>query len=122
MDLGQSLFATPHPLHNVFGLPKPLGLLAPMLLAITWPSAPDVRVVRRVSGVAGSLVLISIALNYVPAFVSLETVRASAPWIEDYYGLIQRTLFVFFAWCVFLAVSLFQHAASVRQADLTRTA
>jgi hypothetical membrane protein len=121
-DLGSAAFASPHALHNLFGISKTLGLLAPMLLAITWPSAPDVRVIRRVSGVAGSLVLISVALNYAPVFVSLETVRASAPWLEDYYGLIQRTLFVFFAWCVFLAVSLFQHAASARQADLTRTA
>jgi hypothetical membrane protein len=122
MDLGSAAFASPHPLHNLFGLPKIFGFLAPLLLAVSWPSAPDLRVVRRVSGVLGALVLISVALNFVPAFVSLETVRKSAPWIEDYYGLIQRTLFVYFAWCVFLAVVLFQQSASVNQTDLTRTA
>ena len=122
MDLGQRFFASPHPLHNLFGIPKLFAMLAPLLLAISWPRAPDLRIVRRVSGVVGALVLISIALNLAPVFVSLETVRTSAPWIEDHYGLIQRTLFIFFAWCVFLAVALFQHAASVNQTDLTRTA
>jgi hypothetical membrane protein len=120
-DLGSAAFASPHPLHNLFGIPKLLAVLAPLLLAISWPSAPDLRIVRRVSGVAGALVLISVALNLVPVFVSLETVRTSAPWIEDHYGLIQRTLFVFFAWCVFLAVVLYKHAAPVSQARLAQT-
>jgi hypothetical membrane protein len=106
MEFGSAAFESPHPLHNLFGIPKLLGFLAPLLLAISWPRAPDLRIVRRVSGVVGSLVLISVALNLAPLFVSL-------PLIEDHYGLIQRTIFVFFAWCVFLSVFLFQHAASV---------
>ena len=116
MDLGSAVFEAPHPLHNIFGVPKLVGFLAPLLLAITWPGEPDLRIVRRVSGLAGVLVLISVGLNLAPLFVS------SWPWGEAHYGLIQRTLFVFFAWCLFLAISLFQHAASLDRTDLTRIA
>jgi hypothetical membrane protein len=116
MDLGTAAFEAPHPLHNVFGIPKLLGFLAPLLLAVSWPNAPDLRVVRSVSAVAGGLVLISVALNLSPLFVS------SWPWGEAHYGLIQRTMFVFFAWCIFLAVALYQRTGSVNPADLTRTA
>ena len=122
MDLGQSFFATPHPLHNLFGVPKVIGFLAPLFLAIMWPKSSDLRIVRVVSGVAGSLVLISVALNWMPLFVSLRWAEDHLPWMVANFGLVQRTLFVFYAWCVFLAVSLFQHAVSARQVDLTRTA
>lgn len=121
-DLGTAAFVAGHPLHNVFGISKTLGLLAPMLLAITWPSAPDLRIVRRVSGLAGILVLISVALNLVPAFVSLQWAQDHLLWVVELYGLIQRTLFIFFAWVVFLAIVLFQHAASANQTHLPRTA
>jgi hypothetical protein len=121
MDLAQSFFPTPHPLHNVFGVPKLLGFLAPLYLAIIWPGADDLRLVRRVSAVAGSLVLLWSALNLMPLFVSLRWAEDHLPWFVDNYGLVQRTIFVFYAWCVFLAVFLFQNAASARQGDLTRT-
>jgi hypothetical protein len=122
MDLGQSFFATPHPLHNVFGVPKLIGFLAPLFLAISWPKAPDLRIVRGVSGIAAILVLISVALSLTPLFVSLRWAQDHLPWMVTNFGLVQRTMFVFYAWCIFLAVSLFQHVVSVRQADLVRTA
>jgi len=121
-DLGTAAFAAPHPLHNLFGFPKLLGFLAPLLLAVSWPRAPDLRIARRVSGVSGGLVLISIALNLAPVFISLSWVEDHFPWAPDHFGLIQRTMFVFFAWCVFLAVYLFQNAAHVNQTGQTRTA
>jgi hypothetical membrane protein len=121
-DLGTAAFVAGHPLHNLFGIAKLFGFLAPLLLAISWPRTPDLRTIRRVSGVAGSLVLISIALALVPLFVSFQWAQDHLPWMVANFGLIQRTMFVFFAWCAFLAIALFQHAASVKQTNLARTA
>jgi hypothetical protein len=100
---GVFIFESPHPLHNVFGISSTLGFLAPLGLAITWPSTSDLRVLRRVSWVAAVLVLIAIVLNLSPLFIQV-------PHVVDHYGLIQRSLFVFFFWCAYLAIILFRNA------------
>jgi hypothetical membrane protein len=120
MDLGQSFFATPHPLRNAFGVPKLLGFLAPLLLATSWPRAPDLSLVRRVSAGAAALVLVSIALSLVPLFVSFQWAQDHLPWMVTNFGLVQRTIFVFYAWCVFLAIVLFQQTGSLGRSGLTR--
>ena len=105
MELGVEIFESPNPWHNVFGLSSLLGFFAPLALAFTWPSTPDLRVLRRVSGVAALLVLIAVLLNLSPLFVQVT-------YIIDHYGLIQRTLFVFYLWCAYVAFILFRNAGA----------
>jgi hypothetical protein len=104
---GVFIFESPHPLHNLFGISGTLGFLAPLGLAITWPSTSDLRVLRRVSWVAAVLVLIAIGLNLMPLFVPEQDAPA---WLREHYGLVQRSLFVFFFWCAYLALILFRNA------------
>jgi hypothetical protein len=108
VQVGTFVFESPHPLHNVFGISGLLGRFAPLALAITWPKAPDLIALRRVSAIAGALVIASIALNLSPLFFQESFIRAS--WIGEHYGLVQRTLFVFHLWCAYLALVLFQSA------------
>ncbi len=41
--LGVAIFATPHPLHNVFGLSEIVGYQAPLAFALAWRNDPKVR-------------------------------------------------------------------------------
>ncbi|HWY65216.1 MAG TPA: DUF998 domain-containing protein [Rhizomicrobium sp.] len=100
-QLGIAVFATPHPLHNIFGLLSFLGLLAPLALAFIWRRAalkgdwPTSLVV--VSFVLGALVLGSLVLNLSELFPQ------SALWqlLSPYPGLGQRLLVaVWLAWLV----------------------
>ncbi len=95
-QLGIAVFATPHPLHNLFGLSAFPGLLAPLALAFTWRRAgPSSLIV--VSFVLGALVLGSLVLNLSELFPQ------SALWqlVRSYPGLGQRLLVaVWLAWLV----------------------
>ena len=108
MELGTFIFESPHPWHNVFGILSLLGFLAPLALAVTWPSAPDLPALRPVSAVAAVLLIGSLALNLSELFVRVS-------YIVEHIGIVQRTLFVFYLWCAYVALVLFQSARQPAQ-------
>lgn len=97
-QLGIAVFATPHPLHNVFGLLSMPGYLAPLALAFTW---------RRVG--PHSLIVISYLLGLVVLGAIIlglsELVPESDLWrlVSPYPGLVQRLLVA--AWLPWLAAA-----------------
>jgi hypothetical membrane protein len=99
MELGVFIFESPHPWHNLFGISSTLGFFAPLALAITWPSAPDLIALRRVSAIAAALLILSLALNLSELFVRVS-------YIVEHIGVVQRTLFVFHFWCAYVAFVL----------------
>jgi hypothetical protein len=114
-QFGVFIFESPHPLHNVFGISSMLGFLAPLGLAITWPSTSDLRVLREISWVAAVLLLISMGLNLLPVFVREQDAPA---WLREHYGLVQRSMFVFHLWCAYLAIILFRNAREPRHSAI----
>jgi hypothetical membrane protein len=106
MELGVFIFESPHPWHNVFGILSIAGFLAPLTLAITWPSAPDLPALRPLSAIAAVFLIVAIGLNLSPLFVPI-------PFINEHIGLVQRALLVFHLWCAYLAFVLFQSGFQV---------
>jgi hypothetical protein len=104
---GISIFESPHPLHNVFGLSMTPGYLAPLVLAWSWRKVEWAKQLTKYSWIAGVLVLISMALNLTPAF-------APDLYPLEYYGLVQRSLFVVFYgwWCPMVGWKLYKEAAT----------
>ena len=84
---GTGWFAVPHPLHNVFGLSATVGYLSPLVLALAWRGNPVPHALTTVSAVAWLLVTAAIALNLSPLF-------APTLYPLEYYGLVQRALFL----------------------------
>jgi len=95
-QLGIAVFATPHPLHNIFGLLGLLGDLVPLVLAFAWRRVGPHNLIV-VSWCLGLLVFAMLVLNLSELFPQ------SALWrlIEPYPGMAQR-LFVapWLAWLV----------------------
>ncbi|HKU63659.1 MAG TPA: DUF998 domain-containing protein [Rhizomicrobium sp.] len=86
-QLGIAVFATPHPLHNVFGLLSMLGYLAPLTLAFTWRRiGPHSLIV--ISYLLGLVVLVAIVLGLSELFPQLGLWQLVSP----YPGLVQRLL------------------------------
>jgi len=110
MEVGVFVFESPHPWHNVFAIGGLPGFLAPLALALTWPRAPDLLALRPVSAIAGVLLVGSIVLNLSPAFLDVSYIDEHYGFVHMYYGLVQRTLFIFHFWCAYLALVLFQSA------------
>jgi hypothetical protein len=106
-EFGVFIFESPHPWHNVFGISSILGFFAPLGLAITWPSTPDLRVLRYVSSVVAVLILIAMPLNLSPLFIQV-------PYIVEHYGL------VFHLWCAYLAIILFRNAREPTHSGIAR--
>jgi hypothetical membrane protein len=108
-QLGIAVFATPHPLHNIFGLFGLLGDLAPLVLALTWRrSGPRSLII--ISYVLGLMVLGSIVLNL------SELLPQSALWqlVRPYPGLAQRFLVaVWLAWLIAAGVVMRRSAQRV---------
>ena len=74
----------------------------PMLMS--WKNLVDSRKLRTVSWVAFVLVTVTIFLNLSPLFT-----RDLYPL--EYYGVVQRGLFVaFYGWCLYLGLQLFARA------------
>lgn len=98
---GMGMFATPHPLHNVFGLSALVGYLSPLVLAVAWRGKPVSHALTQVSAAAWLLVTAAIVLNLSPLF-------APTLYPLEYYGLAQRALFlVFYGWCTYLSLALY---------------
>lgn len=104
---GVGLFASPHPLHNVFGESELIGYQAPLAFALAWRADPDPGARKLVvfSWAFFALIWISIALN----FGSLDRHSAFGSAIAPVYGLVQRSLFAaWFGWCAGLGALLWQ--------------
>jgi hypothetical protein len=101
---GMAVFASPHPLHNVFGLSMLLGYLAPLSLVLAWRRLPDAQGLRTGSLVGFGLVLVGIFLNLSPLF-------ARELYPLQYYGAVQRALLLaFYGWCAFVSLRLYRGA------------
>jgi len=98
-QIGIAIFATPHPLHNMFGIASMLGFLAPMALAVGWRRDRAARTLVVVSSVLGFLILGSIITGL------SELVPQSQLWqlVKSVPGLVQRSLAA--AWLAWLFVS-----------------
>jgi hypothetical membrane protein len=101
-QLGVSTFESPNPLHNLFGIASIPAFLTPLVLAITWRAAPGLQGLRKLSWVAGVIVLIAIAVNLSPLFIRV-------PYIAGHIGLMQRFLPLFHLWCARLAIILLRN-------------
>ena len=103
-QIGMTIFPSPHSMHNVFGLLTTVGYMTPLVMALSWKSLADSSSLRRASWVAFTLVVISIFLNLSPMF-------ARDLYPLNYYGIVQRSLFVaFYGWCLFAGVNLFERS------------
>jgi hypothetical membrane protein len=98
-QIGIAIFATPHPLHNMFGIASMLGFLAPIAMAVGWKGASPPRMLVAVSYVLGLLVLgcVVVGLSELSPQSQLWQLVKSVP------GLVQRSLAG--AWLTWLFVS-----------------
>jgi hypothetical protein len=103
--IGISIFESPHVLHNVFGLSMTLGYMAPLVLALCWRMNRSLVRLVRFSLAVWILTLVSIALNLSP-LISRDLFPL------EYYGLVQRSLFLLFhgLWCSVLGLSLYKQS------------
>jgi hypothetical membrane protein len=102
---GVGVFASPHPLHNIFGMSELIGYQAPWVLALTLRRDPRARNLVAFSWIMFALICGAIALN----LSSMD--RHGAVWahVKPAYGLAQRALFAaWFGWCAGAGVMLFQ--------------
>lgn len=106
--LGVAVFATPHPLHNYFGLSEIVGYQAPLAFALAWRKDPKARAVVITSWVMFVLLWVSMGLNMAPMFPDSWL----AVSIKPVYGLVQRSLFLaWFAWCAVAGLLLWRRDA-----------
>jgi Protein of unknown function (DUF998) len=104
-EVGIATFATPHPLHEPFGLLSLVGYQAPGVLAFTWRRDVKLRTVVIASWLFFFGLWAATALILVPGFWPVL-----ARLLEPIAGLIQRTLFVaWFGWCAFVGIALNRH-------------
>ncbi len=97
-QLGIAIFATPHPLHNVFGILSMLGYLTPLVLAFTWKRI-GLHSLIVASYLLGLVVLVAIVLGLSELFPKLGLWQLVSPWP----GLVQRLLVA--GWLPWLFVS-----------------
>lgn len=103
-QIGIAAFPTPHPLHNVFGLSMTVGYMTPLVLVFAWKDQATVHNIVNISWIAFLLIAIAIALN-------LSPLVARDLYPLEYYGVVQRSLFVvFYGWCAYLGLKLFAKA------------
>lgn len=87
-QIGIAIFATPHPLHNIFGIASMIGFLAPLAMAVGWRKAGFARRLTVLSSVLGLIVLAAI-------IVALSELFPQSPlWqlVKSAPGLVQRVL------------------------------
>ena len=103
--IGTTIFPSPDPWHNRFGLSLTLGYLSPAVLATGWRHPAGLSSLVRLSWVAFALVVMSIVLNLLPAFIPL-----GSGYLER-YGLMQRALWLaFLGWCSLTSIVLYRRA------------
>ncbi len=97
-EFGIGVFASPHPLHNVFGLSLTIGYFSPFMFFLLWKSRQGNRL-KWISLLVFILVIIGIFLNLTPAF-------APDLYPLKYYGLIQRfLLYTFYGYCAYISLN-----------------
>lgn len=107
--LGVAIFATPHPLHNDFGLSEIVGYQAPLAVALAWRKDPKAKALVMTSWIMFALLWVSMGLNMSPMFPGSSLAMAMKP----VYGLVQRSLFlVWFAWCAIAGLLLWRREHS----------
>lgn len=108
--VGLSIFESPHPLHNVFGVAMIFGYLAPLVVCLTWKKYHWSQSVVKWSWVVLIFIIFALALNLYPAFNS-DTI------LVEYYGLVQRSLFVVYHgwWCILMSLQLLKMTPTSRQ-------
>jgi hypothetical membrane protein len=103
---GVGIFASPHPLHNIFGESELIGYQAPLAFALAWRGDTKARKLVAFSWVLFALIWITIGLNLI------SLMRHGPLWadIKPFYGLVQRSLFAaWFCWCAGLGLQLWRH-------------
>lgn len=99
-EIGVAIFPSPHSLHNVFGLSMTIGYMTPLVIALSWKNLDGANRLINASWVAFALIVIAIFLNLTPLF-------ARDLYPLEYYGVVQRSLFVvFYGWCAYTSVQL----------------
>lgn len=102
-EIGVAIFPSPHPLHNVFGLSMTIGYMTPLALALSWRKSGSMTNLVVISWIAFILIAVTILLNLSPIF-------ARDLYPLEYYGIIQRSLFVaFYGWCFYVGVKLYRN-------------
>ncbi|MCP4978067.1 MAG: DUF998 domain-containing protein [Maribacter sp.] len=97
-EFGIALFASPHPLHNVFGLSMTVGYFSALIFVLFWKNKLGITF-KRVSLIAFILIILGIFLNLTPAF-------APSLYPLEYYGIVQRfLLFTFYLYFAFVSFS-----------------
>ena len=105
-EFGIGVFASPHPLHNVFGLSLTIGYFSPLMFFLLWRSKMGSQF-KWISLLIFILVIIGIFLNLTPMF---------APDLYDlsYYGLVQRfLLYSFYAYCAYISSTTLQYTPKI---------
>jgi hypothetical protein len=102
-QIGVAIFATPHPLHNMFGIASMAGFLAPLAMAVGWKRDRSARTLVVASYVLGFLVLGSliVGLSELDPQSQLWQLVKSGP------GLVQRSLAA--AWLTWLLCQEFSY-------------
>jgi hypothetical membrane protein len=98
-QIGIAIFATPHPLHNLFGIASMLGFLAPLAMAAGWRKDRSARTLVVVSTVLGLAVLGAIVTSLSELYPQSHLWRL----VQSVPGLVQRALAG--AWLTWLVVA-----------------
>ncbi len=107
--LGVAYFASPHPLHNVFGLSEIIGYQAPLAFAITWRRDSHAKRLVAFSWVAFVVVWAAILAN----LSSLDPEGAVWAHVRPVIGIAQRALFgAWFGWVAVLGWALYQRSGA----------
>ena len=103
-EVGIAIFATPHPLHEPFGLVSLIGYQAPAALAIGWRRKAGMRAIVAASW-----------LFFVALWAATVLILGQGIWppmgrfLEPVDGMVQRTLFLaWFGWCAVTGVQLWR--------------
>lgn len=103
--IGVGLFATPHPLHNDFGLSEIFGYQAPLAFALAWRTDPKARTLVMWSWILFAALWLSMLLNMSP----LLSPHGLWPVLKPVNGLVQRSLFLaWFVWCAVTGILMWQ--------------
>ncbi len=111
LGCGAIFFASPHPLHNVFGLLNIVGYFSPLVFFFRWKDRLG-EGFRSTSLLVFILIVLGTFLNLAPLFASIVD-------LMPYYGLVQRfVVFTFYFYCAYLSFSMLQYMKESEQSPL----
>ncbi len=107
-EFGIAFFASPHPLHNIFGLSMTVGYFSALIFVLFWKNKLGITF-KRVSLIAFILIILGILLNLTPAF-------APSLYPLEYYGIVQRfLLFTFYIYFAFISFSTIYSFTNIKK-------